>query len=165
MITALAVVLVALVVAVSSAAAHYSDTHIAAAAPADQPAPAPSVRPDRIDFVTSEGSGQLILLNWSWSQTGELPASSGTYLRVEVELVCATGVVDYSPLNFQAFDDAGRQVDVAADGIAGPELETGVLQAGQTVRGAVAFDMPRGGATLLMSDGVAQTVTALKIPQ
>jgi len=43
-------------------------------------------------------------------------------------------------------------------------LETGTLQAGERVRGTIAFDMPHSEATLLMSDDANQTVTALKVP-
>ena len=34
----------------------------------------------------------------------------------------------------------------------------------QSIRGTIAFDMPRGEVTLLMSDDSNQTVTALKVP-
>ena len=40
----------------------------------------------------------------------------------------------------------------------------GTLSDGQQVSGTVAFDIPRGGVTLLMSDESSRTVTALKVP-
>jgi hypothetical protein len=40
----------------------------------------------------------------------------------------------------------------------------GELSPGQTVRGVVAFDIPHGAVTLLMSDDSEQSITALKVP-
>jgi hypothetical protein len=173
-ITAVAVLLVVAVVIAGTVVARYSDTHIAAPVAASQPAPSSVAssagRPtglngDRIDFLTSEGTGQLILLDWSWSPTGRMPPTSGDYLRVQVEVVCSSGVVEYGPNYFQVFDNSGQLMDATTDGTDGPALEIGTLEAGESVRGAMAFDLSRGEATLLMSDGLDQTVTALRIPQ
>jgi hypothetical protein len=171
---ALAVFLVVAVMIAGTVVARYSDTHVAAPVVASQPAPqttASSASPpaganeDRIDFLTGEGTGELILLDWSWSATGRMPPTSGDYLRVRVELVCSSGVVEYGPNYFQAFDNSGKLMEATADGTDGPVLEMGTLEAGESVRGAIAFDLSRGEATLLMSDGLDQTVTALRIPQ
>ena len=43
-------------------------------------------------------------------------------------------------------------------------LSVGTLSAGERIRGTIAFDMPRGEVTLLMSDDSENTVTALKVP-
>jgi hypothetical protein len=168
------VFVVTAVVVAGSAVARYADTHIAAPVAPSRVAPQlPQTSPssqfvqgdDRIAFITTEGAGELVLVDRSWSETGRTPPLSGNYLRVEIELVCSSGVVAYSPDNFQAFDSSGFQVDVSTDGIDGPVLGMGTLQVGEHVQGAMAFDMVRGEATLLMSDGLDQTVTALKIPQ
>ena len=93
-----------------------------------------------------------------------MPPTSGSYLRVEVELVCTSGEVDYDPYHFQAFDRSGQLFEMAAEGTAGRMLSVGTLRAGERIRGTIAFDMPRGEVTLLMSDDSENTVTALKVP-
>ena len=60
--------------------------------------------------------------------------------------------MDYDPYNFQAFDQSGQLFEMAVEGTGGRMLEVGTLSAGERVRGTIAFDMPRGDATLLMSD-------------
>ena len=162
-ISILAIVVVAVVVAVASFVAYWGDTHVAAP-------PRPEIHPsltsptDRIDFVSDEGTGQLILRTRSWVSDGLEPPESGSYLRVEVELVCTSGVVDYDPYHFQAFDRSGQLFEMEKNGAAGRELGVGTLVAGERIRGIVAFDMPRGEVTLLMSDDSDNTVTALKVP-
>lgn len=171
LVTGIAVAVVGLVVAASSVVAYYGDSRVGASppavrasAPGQVPAQTPSpARADRIDFVTADGAGVLILLSWSWSDDAGT-STTGSYLRVQVELVCTDGTVDYDPYNFQAFDTDGRLYEVASEGVASTVLPVGELYSGETVRGAIAFDMRRGETTLLMSDGTNQTVTAIKVP-
>ncbi len=157
---------VAAVVAAASLVARYDDTHIAAPPSPDRPSAAPGgpARSDRIDFVTSGGAGELILVDRVWSDGGRFPPDNGTYLQIEVELVCTSGQVDYDPFNFQVFDASGTLFETDTAGVDDPLLDAGVLLAGESVHGSIAFDMPRGDATLLMSDGTDQTITALKVP-
>jgi hypothetical protein len=105
-----------------------------------------------------------VLLRHSWLTSGPVPPTSGSYLRVEVELTCTGGSVDYDPYNFQVFDQTGRLFETAIEGAGDSMLDTGTLRPGERVRGTIAFDMPHGEATLLMSDDANQTVTALKVP-
>jgi hypothetical protein len=155
---------VVVVVAIASYVAHFADTHISAPTVSKQPLPQISAHGDRIEFTTNEGSGQLILLRHSWVSYGQVPPTSGSYLRVEVELICDTGSVDYDPYNFQVFDQTGRLFETAIEGAGDSMLESGTLHSGDRIRGTIAFDMPRSEATLLMSDNSNQTVTALKVP-
>ena len=155
---------VAVVVAAASVVAHFADTQVSAPVSSGQPIPQVTARGDRIEFTTSDGSGQLILLRHSWLASGQVPPTSGSYLRVEVELTCTRGVVDYDPYNFQVFDQTGRLFETAIEGAGDSMLETGTLHPGERVRGTIAFDMPQSEATLLMSDDSNQTVTALKVP-
>ncbi len=53
---------------------------------------------------------------------------------------------------------------MAAEGTGGRVLPVGTLTPGERVRGTIAFDMPRGEVTLLMSDDSENTVTALRVP-
>jgi len=158
------ILVVAIVVAAASFVAHFADTHVSAPVVSKQPIPQVSAQGDRIEFTTSDGSGELILLRHSWVSYGQVPPTSGSYLRVEVELICDSGSVDYDPYNFQVFDQTGQLFETAIEGAGESMLETGTLHAGDRVRGTVAFDMPRSEATLLMSDDSNQTVTALKVP-
>lgn len=164
-ISILVIALVAVVVAGASFVAYWGDTHVAAPTRARVTAPPPySTAPDRIDFVTEDGSGQLIMRTRWWVREGKVPPASGHYLRLEVELVCTQGEVDYDPYLFQAFDKSGQLYDMAADGAGGGVLTVGTLTEGQRIRGLIAFDIPRGDVTLLMSDDSANTVTALRVP-
>jgi hypothetical protein len=162
-ISVLAIVLVAAVVAGASLVAYWADTHTAAP-PRPETHPSLTSPPDRIDFVSNDGTGQLIMRTRSWVSDGRVPPTSGSYLRVEVELVCTSGEVDYGPYNFQAFDRSGQLFEMTVDGTGGRVLSVGTLQAGERIRGTIAFDMPRGEVTLLMSDDSENTVTALKVP-
>lgn len=165
LISVVAIGLVAMVVAAASLVAFVADNRVAGVSRVP-PADPPSVitQEDRIDFISNDGTGQLIMLTRSWVREGRVPPSTGSYLRVEVELICATGQVDYDPYNFQAFDQSGRLFEMAVEGTAGGVLSVGTLRAGERTRGVIAFDMPRGEVTLLMSDDSDQTVTALKVP-
>jgi hypothetical protein len=164
LISAGVILLVAIIVGSASLIAHFADTHVSAPAVSKRPLPQISAPGDRIEFTTSEGSGQLILLRHSWVGYGQAPPTSGSYLRVDVELICDSGLVDYDPYNFQVFDQTGKLFETAIEGAGDSMLQTGTLHAGERVRGTVAFDMPRSEATLLMSDDSNQTVTALKVP-
>jgi len=162
-ISVLIIALVAAVVAGASLFAYWGDTHVSA--PARTPTlPVYSSPPDRIDFDTAEGSGQLIMRARSWVSEGAVPPLHGSYLRVEVELVCTEGEVDYDPYLFQAFDQSGQLFEMAAEGAGGRVLPVGTLAPGERARGTIAFDMPRGEVTLLMSDDSDNTVTALRVP-
>ena len=159
------IVVVALVVLVASVVARYRDTHVAA----PPPVTVPSIRADppshgEIDFTTPEGNGRLILLSRSWQETGREQPLNGTYLLVEVKIICTAGRLGYDPYNFQAFDQTGELFDVAEAGVSRRALGVGELAEGQSTRGFLAFDIPRGEVTLLMSDGSDQSITALKIP-
>jgi hypothetical protein len=162
-ISVLVIAFVAVVVAGASLFAYWGDTHVSA--PGRTPtAPVYTSPPDRIDFVSAKGSGQLIMRTRSWVSEGSVPPLYGSYLRVEVELICTAGEVDYDPYLFQAFDKSGQLFEMAAEGTGGPVLSVGTLGPGERVRGTIAFDMPRGEVTLLMSDDSENTVTALRVP-
>jgi len=164
LITAAVILIVLAVVAIASYVAHFADTHVSAPTASKQPLPQVSAQGDRIEFTTTDGSGQLILLRHSWVSYGQAPPTSGSYLRVEVELICVSGSIDYDPYNFQVFDQTGRLFETAIEGAGYSMLSSGTLHPGDHVRGTIAFDMPRGEATLLMSDSSNQTVTALRVP-
>jgi hypothetical protein len=163
-ITIAVISLVAIVVALATAVAHHDDTHVAASTPVRVPSiHADSPDKTEIEFNTQHGTGKLIMLGRTW-QDGGRRTINGSYLEVRVEIICMTGRIGYDPYNFQAFDETGQLFDVDESGLTGHILGVGELTPGQTVRGAVAFDIPHGEVTLLMSDDSEQSITALKVP-
>ena len=159
------IVVVALVVLAATAVARYRDTHVATPAPVT----VPSIQADppsrgQIEFTTPEGTGRLVLLSRSWRETAREQPLNGSYLVVEVKILCTAGHVGYDPYNFQAFDHTGELFDVVDAGVSRQVLGVGELSEGQSTRGFLAFDIPRGEVTLLMSDDADQSITALKIP-
>lgn len=157
------IAVVALIVLVASAIARYGDTHLVA------PAPEPTIRPEHstpneIEFVTPNGRGRLLLLSRNWLDTGREPPAYGSYLQLEVRIICTAGHLGYDPYNFQAFDHTGELFDVAEAGVTENVLGVGELFEGDSVDGYLAFDIPRGEVTLLMSDDTEVSITALKVP-
>jgi hypothetical protein len=163
-LTVIAVAVVAAIVVVATVLAGREDVRQAATA---QPAPTASASPlptDRIAFTSSSGSGVLEIVDHGWDSDGFDTDAPGTLLTVAVKVTCESGTVGYGPDSFQAFDRNGDLFDPEALPDSPTALQIGTLSAGQEVTGTVAFDIPRGGVTLLMSDEISQTVTALKVP-
>jgi Domain of unknown function (DUF4352) len=161
----LAVAVVALVVAISSVVAAREDVRQATprADPSivSQPSPAAG---DRIEFATSTGSGVLEIADHGWDSDGSDTDAPGSLLTVAVRISCTSGTLRYGPYAFQAFDRSGELFDPEVLADSSTALQTGTLSAGQRVTGTIAFDIPHGGVTLLMSDESSRTVTALRVP-
>ena len=165
MLTVLAVAVVALIVVVASVVAAREDVRRATPRPQNPPAAtATPPDPDRIEFTTSTGSGVLEIVDHGWDSDGSDIDTPGTLLTVVVRVKASSGVLLYGPDSFQAFDRSGDLFDPVVPAEPSTALETGTLSAGQEVTGTVAFDIPRGGVTLLMSDESSRTVTALRVP-
>lgn len=161
-LTAIVIGVVALVVTVASVLAHRADQRVVA-----DPGPSPAARSpyvaatkDSIEFTSHSGTGRLTIVDHGWRQAETV---AGSALDVEVRIVCTGGEVDYDPSDFQVFDATGNLFDLAAEEVRGPLLGAGHLESGQQTSGALAFVVPRGEVTLLMSDD-ADSVTALKVP-
>lgn len=161
--TVLVVLIVGVVVAVSTVVALREDRRPVASRIVSPRSPAP-VPANRMEFVTGTADGVLIVADRVWASTGVRRPVSGSYLHVEVELICRSGRFAYGPGNFSAFDAGGELFEVTDAGRWGTPLGYGILSEGESVRGTIAFDLPRGEVTLLMSDDSSQAVTALKIP-
>lgn len=165
MLTVTAVLLVGAVTGIATWQADRGAPVRTAPVPAASAAPLPGgAREDRISFGSARGAGQLTLLRRSWNPPGAQPSVGFAFLLLEVELMCREGEVDYSPYAFQAFDESGGLYDVAVSDSVAPGLGTGTLRPGESVRGFLAFDIPRGEVTLLMSVEDSQAVTALRVP-
>lgn len=160
-VTVAAAAVVGLVVALSSVIAYRGDREAARAPAASTSTPRPVATKDTIDFTTRTGTGQLRILDHHWQPARG--AIGGEALQIRVELLARSGFISYDPFNFQAFDETGALYDLSVEEVRGPVLEAGVLRAGEQISGLVAFAMPRGEVTLLMSDD-ASSVTALKVP-
>lgn len=163
-LTIVAIALVALIVVVASVWARRADVRELTPMPVPSVASAPTQASDRIEFTTSTGSGVLTIVDHGWNSDGSNTDSPGSFLTLSVQISCASGLVRYGPDSFQAFDRTGELFEAAYVPDSATALEQGTLSAGQGVTGTVAFDVPRGGVTLLMTDEGSQTVTALKVP-
>ena len=105
----------------------------------------------------------LILLSRSWRETGREPPTNGTYLLVEVKIICTSG-------HWATTHTISRRLTtpVSCSMWRRPVSRVGHW-ASASFRGPdhawiLAFDIPRGDVTLLMSDDSDQSITALKIP-
>lgn len=163
-LTVAAVLLVGLIVMVATVITAREDSRPVASRVASSPVSAAPNRADRMEFVTADADGVLIVARRIWSSSGARRPAFGSFLHIEVELVCRNGTLAYGPENFSAFDASGDLFDVSSGGRWGTPLGYGILLAGDSVRGTIAFDLPRGEVTLLMSDDSSSSVTAVKIP-
>jgi hypothetical protein len=159
-LTAAVIGLVAVVVVIATVGSHHHDADVVDNKPSPSPSALPSTSSHSIVFTSREGSGRLTVLDHHWSRPG---AAAGSRLRVRVEIHASRGTISYSPRYFQTFDDSGT-VFQARRPIGGtPRLGDGYLHPGDTVRGNIAFDMRRGDTTLVMSNALQESVTALRI--
>jgi hypothetical protein len=148
---------------VASALAYHDDTHIEAATPVRVPSVhADSLNHAQIEFSTQHGTGKPIMLGRTW-QDGGRRTINGSYLEVRSRSSCLTGWSATTRTTFRPSTKPASSSMLTSPSN-GPHPGVGELSPGQTVRGAVAFDIPHGGVTLLMSDDTEQSITALKVP-
>lgn len=166
-ITAAIIGVVALIVVIASIHAFNSDQQVAREQTSPSPTPVPSAlpsdSPNSISFTSSEGSGRLTLVSHDWSTSADHAPRYGQYLQLDLKISATDGHVSYGPEFFQTFDESGNLFQTTEIGARPPLLGEGVLRAGQSVTGDIAFDMPRGAVTLLMSNSLLESVTALRI--
>lgn len=128
------------------------------------PSPSASAAPrdtsTSIGFTSSEGRGRLSLLAHHWGGSG---AANGEYLQLDVKIEATDGRLSFGPQYFQTFDAKSELYQSTEVGAKPPLLGRGYLHAGESVDGGIAFDMPRGDVTLLMSNALLESVTALRI--
>ena len=166
-ITAVVIGVVVLIVVIASVHAFRGDQQIARdqASPTPTPSPSalPSDGPNSISFTSSEGSGQLTLVSHDWTPAGAQAPRYGQFLQLQLKITATDGRVSYGPEFFQTFDESGNLFQTTEVGARPPLLGEGVLHPGDTTTGDIAFDMPRGAVTLLMSNSLLESVTALRI--
>lgn len=159
------VAVVLAVVGAASAVARYADTHQAPVPAPLVPRPAATSTADAgtIEFTTARGSGRLVLVDHVWEPAPPGAGPRARHLRIRVELLCTRGSVGHAPEFFSLFDDRGRLVEASLAVVEPDPVPLGTLGPGERVRGHVAFDLPRGDVTLVMSDEVS-SVTAIRVP-
>jgi hypothetical protein len=166
-ITAAVIGVVVLIVVIASIHAFRGDQQIARDNTSPTPTPSvsapPSDGPNSISFTSSEGSGQLTLVSHDWTDAGAQAPRYGQFLRLQLKITATDGRVSYGPEFFQTFDESGNLFQTTEVGAQPPLLGEGVLHPGQSTTGDIAFDMPRGAVTLLMSNSLLESVTALRI--
>jgi hypothetical protein len=152
---------VAVVVIVATVAAQHHDAGVAQPKPSPTPSALPSTSSHSIVFNSREGSGRLTVLDHRWSRAGRSAVRSR--LRVSVEIHARQGTISYSPRYFETFDDSGTVFQATQPVGGNQRLGDGYLHPGDTVRGNIAFNMRRGDTTLVMSNALQESVTALRI--
>ncbi|HEY9293901.1 MAG TPA: hypothetical protein VIP98_21685 [Microlunatus sp.] len=163
-LTAAVVGLVALIVVIATVRANLADRETATGStPTPTPTAVPSDTKDSITFSSTEGSGRLTVRSHRWKTDAAGDPVYGQYLQLEVEISATDGRVSYGPQYFQTFDSSSDVFQTSEAGVRPPALPTGYLRPGETARGGIAFDMPRGPVTLLMSNSLLESVTALRI--
>ena len=163
-LTAVAIAVVGLVVVIASVWAGHQDVQQAAPSPAPSRTISASPRPtNQIDFTTGTGSGVLTIVSHHWA-TDSSGSEDETTLTLDVTVSCRSGTLRYGPDSFQAFDQHGQLFEASYDPDSTTALELAKLSAGQKVSGTVSFEIPRGDVTLLLSDDLSRTITALKVP-
>jgi hypothetical protein len=165
-ITAAVIGVVALIVVIGTVLANRQD--LQPTSPERRPAtPVPSALPstssDSITFSSREGSGRLTVADHRWTSEGAIEPRHGEYLQLKLEITATDGMVSYGPEYFQSFDEIGDLYQTTEAGARQPALSSGVLRPGDTVTGWIAFDLPHGPVTLLMSNALLESVTALRI--
>jgi hypothetical protein len=166
-ITAAVIGVVVLVVVIASIRAFRSDQQVVRDEASPSPTPSasalPSDGPNSISFTSSEGSGQLTLVSHGWTDAGAQAPRYGQFLQLRLKISATDGRVSYGPEFFQTFDESGNLFQTTEVGATPPLLGEGELRPGESATGDIAFDMPRGAVTLLMSNSLLESVTALRI--
>jgi hypothetical protein len=163
-LTVLAVAVVVLIVTIASVVAAREDVRQATPPPTVAPAEPLPTDDHKIEFTTSTGSGVLEITAHGWDSDGRDTQQPGSLLTVAVRISCESGILTYGPDSFQAFDRSGELFEPEVVAGSSTALPSGTLSAGQQATGTVAFDISRGGVTLLMSEDSSRTVTALRVP-
>jgi len=115
----------------------------------------------RDDGTTSEFSVKVVIQR-NARPTGDftLPAERGEYVVADVTIKVARGSYDYNPFDFQGQSGNGQiwesTIPIGFD----PALNAGTAAAGQTARGNVVFDVPRGPIQIQLTGGLGQSTAA-----
>ena len=115
----------------------------------------------------SGSTGQAIVWTTEWQPgSGHTTPKYGAFLVLDVTIEGVTGVVSASPLYWSARDAQGRNYDTSPFGLdtAAPQLGVAHLNPGDQARGFVVIDMPRGPATIQLSNPMVDVVGTWLVP-
>ncbi|OYN85253.1 hypothetical protein [Parenemella sanctibonifatiensis] len=113
---------------------------------------------DTVPFEDGEVAGQWTILETRWDSSAS--ASSGNYGSVLVEVHLEQGELSYE---FFAFDINVEDVPQETRAQYSPAIATNTMQPGDTVRGWVTFDMPRGNSTVYLTERYGGPISAIQI--
>lgn len=128
-------------------------------------APEPSPSPSQGAPSEASGPGMPFTMPGAPNSTGRWEVVSHSWvadgLVVRVRVTADAGRVTYG---FVAFSNAGTEVYEPEAGAPSPEIGTGRLAVGQSVEGNVFLPMPRGDATLILTNEAGRQMSALPVP-
>lgn len=104
-----------------------------------------------IDYESSEGAGRLAVTDHR---------RQGGVTEFDVVLAATSGYQSYI---LSAYDDTGYRYLPEPDPPSGGPIDSGVIAAGETLHGSIAFAAPSGPLTLVLRNDRAESVAALRI--
>ncbi|WOP17760.1 hypothetical protein [Raineyella sp. LH-20] len=104
-----------------------------------------------IDYESSEGTGRLAVTDHR---------RHDGLTEFDVVLAATSGYQSYILL---AYDDTGYRYLPESDLSGGQPMDSGVIAAGETLRGSIAFAAPTGPLTLVLRNDRDEAVAALRI--
>lgn len=118
-----------------------------------------------VAFDGTNGSGTVTVMDATWTNKGFVDPKSGQmYLVLDVRFEATSGSFPVGILYARVIDESGGSHLLAF----GPEttkmLDSGVLQAGETSEGQLAYELPRGPATFQVLNERLRPVAEVKIP-
>jgi len=140
-----------------------------AAAPA-KPAAAPAAPQVGVPFSVNMGHGnvaRITIVSATYTQSVSdsvlsVPAKNGGFLLLDVLWETESGKTSSNPFYFSAKDANGRKGE--ANLFVANQLASGNVLQGDKTRGAIAFDIAPGPATVMISDPLLQEAARIQIP-
>jgi len=140
------------------------------AAAAAKPSAAPAAPQVGVPFSVNMGQGnvaRITIVSATYTQSVSdsafsVPAKNGGFLLLDVLWETESGKTSSNPFYFSAKDANGRKGDQNL--FVANQLASGDVLPGDKTRGAIAFDIAPGPATVMISDPLLQEATRIQIP-
>jgi hypothetical protein len=118
-----------------------------------------------VTFTTAAGTGRVTVLAASWITGGPLePAEGNQYLVLDLSFRGVSGRVVTGLLFTTVVDARGGSHSFAIGPVITNQLPTRVLGPGETSRGQLAFELPRGPVTVVVSSETLEPVAEISVP-